>query len=343
MDKNTIACCYFPTTVLFLDDKIDELTGIKISLQRNLVCKLYRDPLTALRYLTNEYQPKPFFKRWVSNLKDIDRENDPTHSYIDIDLYAIHREIYATDRFEEISVVIVDYDMPKMNGLEFCKKIKNSSIKKLMLTGVADESLAVRAFNEGIIDHFVGKGERNFTEHLNKAIAELQYAYFHDLSSMISKNIGSNPYSCLSDPEFIKFFANIRQERSIVEYYLVNDSGCFLLLDINGNPSWLVMKSEEHMKHYWQTAKDNGAPRNIVNALDKREKVLFLFSEEDEYCVPASGWARYMYPAAQFIGKCNNYFYAIIEGSAVYDINTDKIASYRSYLESFQFLSQRVG
>jgi len=343
MNQNEIACCYFPTTVLFLDDKIDELKNVKISMDRNLVCKLYRNPLNALDYMTNEYKPNPFIKKWISNLKDIDREQDPTHSYIDIDISAIHQEIYALDRFKEISIIIVDYDMPKMDGLKFCKKLINNPIKKLMLTGVADESLAVQAFNEGTIDHFVGKGERNFTDHLNEAIAKLQQAYFQDLSSMIINNLAANPYSCLGDPVFSKFFAKLCQERNIMEYYLVNDSGCFLLLDINGNPSWLIVKSEQHMKHYWQSAKDNDAPKDIVKALAKKEKVLFLFSEEDEYSLPVSAWANYMHPATKLNGKNNKYYYAVVEGAAIYDIHTDNIASYQKYLEVFQFLPQKIG
>ena len=42
------------------------------------------------------------------------------------------------------------------NNLTSQLSLIDRPIKKLMLTGVADESLAVQGFNEGIIDHFVG-------------------------------------------------------------------------------------------------------------------------------------------------------------------------------------------
>ena len=42
-----------------------------------------------------------------------------------------------------ISTVIVDYDMPSQNGIDFCRQLSDLPIKKVMLTGRADYKLAV--------------------------------------------------------------------------------------------------------------------------------------------------------------------------------------------------------
>ena len=69
--------------------------------------------------------------------------------------------IYNKERFGETSVVVVDFAMPQMNGEEFCRKLgqlKGNSVKIIMLTGEADEEMAVRLFNAGVIDKFLRKG-----------------------------------------------------------------------------------------------------------------------------------------------------------------------------------------
>ncbi len=58
-----------------------------------------------------------------------------------------------------ISVVISDYRMPVMTGLELLAKIKekNPSIVRLLLTGESNLDLVVRAINEGAIFKFISK------------------------------------------------------------------------------------------------------------------------------------------------------------------------------------------
>ncbi len=77
---------------------------------------------------------------------------------IDLDIPAIHREIYNSKRFLENTVLVIDYAMPVMHGMEVCKELSHLPIKKLMLTGEADDKLAVQAFNQKLINKFIRKG-----------------------------------------------------------------------------------------------------------------------------------------------------------------------------------------
>ena len=59
----------------------------------------------------------------------------------------------------EISLVISDYNMPKMNGLELLKKVqvKYPHILAIMLTGQAEIEIAVKAINEAGVYKFIQK------------------------------------------------------------------------------------------------------------------------------------------------------------------------------------------
>ena len=50
-----------------------------------------------------------------------------------------------------------------------------------MLTGNKDHSMAVQAFNEGIIDHFLVKDSPNLIDQLVHSIDKMQKSYFSSL------------------------------------------------------------------------------------------------------------------------------------------------------------------
>jgi PAS domain S-box-containing protein len=56
---------------------------------------------------------------------------------------------------ESFAVVLLDYSLPKMNGLEVLERIAGlgSSVPVVMATGQGDERIAVRAMNAGAIDY----------------------------------------------------------------------------------------------------------------------------------------------------------------------------------------------
>ena len=59
----------------------------------------------------------------------------------------------------EISLVISDYNMPKMNGMEFLKQVKTlyPHLLAIMLTGQAELNIAVQAINEAGVYKFIQK------------------------------------------------------------------------------------------------------------------------------------------------------------------------------------------
>lgn len=59
----------------------------------------------------------------------------------------------------EVSLVISDYNMPQMNGLEFLKSVKDHHphILTIMLTGQAEMDVAVKAINEAGVYKFIQK------------------------------------------------------------------------------------------------------------------------------------------------------------------------------------------
>lgn len=337
MAKNRIAYCYFPTTIILIDDDKNYLDGLVLDLNEDLIFRTYSNPVEALKYLQQQYESKLQVAKCMTNLKEREIEELETdqlaHGAVGIDISVIRQKIYFPNRFEEISLIITDQAMPQMEGIELCNKLEDSPIKKILLTGVATPETAIDAFNKGIIHKFIKKEAYHFKEEVEAAIAELQLSYFQDLSEVVVKNLAINFDSALNDKLFIEFFNQFIKDNKVAEYYLVNQAGCFLLLDSNGEASFLVVKSENDMQEYTDAAIDNYAPQDIIDKLEQRTKVLFLLTSLEEQNVLVDDWKKYMYPATKLKGEKNSYYYSHVRDISRYDIRTNEIASYNNYLD----------
>lgn len=331
MQHFSIPTCYFPSTALFLDDSHDFLLNFVLQLDEGVAYRIFDTPRKALDYIHNKRCELELLSRHcLSEYKDA-KNGALTNHTINLDLAAIHAEVYNPHRFSEISVVVVDYAMPGMDGLEFCRRIENSNIKKILLTGQADEKLAIAAFNEGLIDRYVKKSDMNAAEQITKSIYDLQLQYFQAMSDMVVRVLSVTSPSCLHDKEFSHLFRQLREEKGIIEYYLVDNSGSFLMLDDNAEISFLIVKSEQDIRAQYELALAGGAKKDVLDQLVRGEKVLGFWQANSS--VPqGKDWSACLVPANRFVSN-ETYYYAYMKENALSDVRQQKILSYHRYLE----------
>jgi len=207
---------YFPTTVVFVDDSESFLSSLALQLPEDLAYQTYQSPERALERVNATPPTPPLYQRCFSHYREAELKPS-AERLIHLDLSLIEREISNAERFREVSVVVVDYAMPSMDGLELCKAIDNPRIKKVLFTGVADEKVAVKAFNAGIIDRFIIKRQGDVVGDVIEVIDELQHRYFEDISEMLRGSLMLNAPAFLTDPAFEAVFAELREGNRFVE------------------------------------------------------------------------------------------------------------------------------
>jgi CheY-like chemotaxis protein len=328
---NTLSTiCYFPTTVLLIDDNRKFLKSLKLDLDSSKACyKTFDSPQSTLDFLFNEYQPNLFFNHWISKAQDEDWD----HRTIDINLRAIHRECHNPKRFSEVSALIVDFAMPEMTGLELCEKLKGQPYKKVLLTCEADELIAVKAFNAGIIDKFIRKDVAKFATVINDTIAELQKKYFHNLLHTVINSLSKasdRSSGFLKDKIFIDFFESLIKQHNVCEFYLMDAEGSFMFLDIDGIPKWLVVKSEKEMSELADFAASEHADKSIVDALANRGQIPYFYTDE-ELQTPPHKWKKFFHSAQKLIGK-ETYYYALITDPTAHEVGD--VLSFREFCEN---------
>ena len=177
---------YHPTKTLFVDDNSDFLKAFSPQLKlEDSALHLCQDPNKALSVLNTI--PKPFYQRCFNKQKVYPEEQGnelPCNIYLGLDFYLMLEDLTRNQRFDEVSVAIIDYDMPFLNGLELAQQIKNPYTKKILLSGIADEKIAIEAFHKGLIDRYVFKQEPNLNSVVSAMVCELQKEYFVDLGKL---------------------------------------------------------------------------------------------------------------------------------------------------------------
>lgn len=296
---STTSLLRYPTTVMLIDDNERYLQNLSLRLNQAFPYKIEVNPSEALLKLKQQTQLSSFLKGKLS-LHD---EHDEVGSVLSFP----HLLLPKPDRFDQVSVIVVDYAMPQMSGLELCEQLRDVPLKKIMLTGHADSQVAVDAFNEGLITNFVTKDRPDCFEQLDQKIAKCQKAYWDEhIAPMIE------PYYELHSGHDINYRELDRfcEQRGFIERYPAIEKGDFLLFDVNGQPSWLSLLTPERLQSFIDIAEGNGAPSSIITALRSKQAAPFFFTHLD-LAAPVDAWHEYLYP----LNTCSDegdFYYLLI-------------------------------
>lgn len=326
MLKQKIPCCYYPTTVFLVDDEKSFLSNLVLKIDRSIPCVISDNPQNALLDINNRCNEKVYLNDVLENVYDNESELDYSkEQIIKVNTHNIHKIIYDKNRFNTVSTVIVDYDMPYMNGVEFCKNIQKFSIKKILLTGKATYETAVNAFNNNVIDGFILKNSDNLYENIKNSINDAQWKYFLQKFKYITDNISIQ----LSNEFFSIFWYELFNKIAPTEFYLLDNFGSFLFLDINANPTYFLVKSDKELCKYYEMAKDNYAPDNILNKLETKKFLPFFYTDDDQN-LSVEQWDKHLYPAHAL--PHTSYYYSIINDRNLLGGSNAQVFSYKDYL-----------
>ncbi|MGD8430524.1 MAG: hypothetical protein PVH31_08950, partial [Ectothiorhodospiraceae bacterium] len=250
-----------------------------------------------------------------------------------VDLAALEEEVTNPNRFREVSVLVADYAMPEMNGLALCGALGDRPVKRILLTGVGDEKLAVSAFNDGLIDRFVLKSQPNVAEEVNRAIESLQQEYFNDVSKLIRQSLAGDEAPFLADPAFAAVFHELVSNESVAEYYFVAEPNGFLMLTPDGRAKRLVVLTEADMTVHWEIARDQHAPADLTRLLGDRARIPYFWRSGGYYRPELSDWEQYLYPP-RVVDGAQRYYLALIDDPPAYRELGWNITSYNSFLST---------
>ena len=330
MTITSIPTCFFPSTVLFIANKQDNWLKPIFSNNRLFTTCVFGSVNDAIDCLKRQYCDADKLSSLCT-----DHSLAACSAPIILDpssqgLVMMHAEMYNPMRFAEISVVVIDATMLGINDFDFCHLLAPYHNKKIAIINSDLEDTARVALNKGIIDAYFVKDNASRCDELMRVICYLQHSYFQHMSQVVLNLLSLNEPECLQNIEFVNYFNNICAHHDIVEYYLADLSGGFLLINADGQVSLLLIKRESDMPLIAEFAAKHGANASVLESIKSGKQIPGMLA--NEYVDPNMiNWEHVLVAAKR---KFFNDVYetAYVSGHSWYDVNYHKSCSYSLYL-----------
>jgi CheY-like chemotaxis protein len=300
---------HHPSLTVLIDDSDSFLKSLSFQLDPALASKAFHDTRSAIDWLegSDEGHDSKLHASYDTY------PNSHEECNVGFDIEQIHRISFQRQRFMTPSVLVVDYSMPQMNGVQLCEALRHLPCKKILFTGVADEKVAVDAFNRGLIDRYIKKSDDDALDKLETEIVALQREYFAARSDPLRDMLTLHNYSFVSDPVFATLVRVLLQEHGIVEHYVYSSPAGILMYDSDGQAQLMVVETDTSMNSHYEVACDNDAPQSLLDALAARCIIPWFREGDGMYSQAyASRWHKFIAPA-QVCRGAQNYYWALFK------------------------------
>ena len=319
---------HHPSLTVLIDDSDSFLKSLSFQLDPSLASKAFVDTRAAIDWLARHGDGggrreglHASFDTYPTSLNECN---------VAFDIEDIHRISFKSSRFMTPSVLVVDYSMPQMNGVQLCEALRHLPCKKILLTGVADEKVAVDAFNRGLIDRYIKKSDDDALDRLETEIVVLQREFFAARSDPLRELISLHQYSFVGDHTFAELVRTLVRKHGFVEHYVYSSPPGILMYDSDGHAQLMVVETEAGMQAHYEVASDNDAPASLLAALRERCIVPWFREGDGMYSQAfAQRWHKYS-AAAQVCQGAQTFYWALFPLTA--DELDGEAVSFSDYL-----------
>ncbi len=247
-------------SVLFLDDDIEFLQMLGLILPRQLQVELYAEPLAFLermraepaRWEADASQHVLMVERW--------RQGRPLVPQV------LHHWARNAQRYDLVQICSVDYAMPHMHGLMVLEELHDWPGSRVLLTGQADEQVAVQAFNGGLIDQYISKVGAESMPRLMAAMDALQHRAHPRLNTIWRAVLQPSQATLLQLPSVSRALQAHAQSHWI-EYVVLGEPFGMLGLNADGGVQWLQLEPVHSLADLTDLIRSAGLPPEEVQAV----------------------------------------------------------------------------
>jgi len=324
-----LAPYFHPTTFCIVDDNERFLRSLVLEMPEHLSFRAFSRSEPALEYVNTPVELTPLVDRCFK------LEHEAGETLIHFDMSLIEQEISNPDRFRRLSVALIDYAMPSVNGLQFFEQMLDPYTRRAMITGVADEKFAVEVFNAGLIHRFIQKQKANDLDSLLAYVADLQQEYFQQYLARLRYTLELDPPLFLADPVVAGHVQQLMEDEQLIEYYLVDDPPGFLMLRSDGSVVRLILLDPSALAEQQALAERFAAPQTILAGLRAGTLVGHFTGDSPAlyHGDETFPWHDHVVPAQRLPGR-HHWHVGLVRDPAI-DIDFDPaVSSYDAYLRS---------
>lgn len=256
----TLSLIQRPGAVLFLDDDPDYLEMLGMVVPAQTQVELYSRPSGFLARMQSE--PARWEADAAQQLHMIDRWRQGQPLLPQVLRY------WATqpERYRLAQICVVDYAMPGTDGLSVLNTLLDWPGSRVLLTGQADEQIAIQAFNNGLIDQFVPKQATDITRHLLGVLRRLAQAPHPRLNTLWRAVLRPHQISLLQIPSVAQWLRDYTHHQW-VEYVVLGEPFGLLGLDARGGVHWLQLEPTASLPDLAELAASAALGMDVVQSV----------------------------------------------------------------------------
>ncbi len=248
-------------SVFLLDDDADYLELMALLLPPEWHVRLFLRPQACLAYMQQEQTAWAADCYRQETLVDLWQQGRPMIPQL-LRYWAQHPHRYGLTH-----VGVSDQMMPGLKGLELFAQLRTAwPGARLLLTGQADERVAVDAFNHGLIDQYIPKQVSEMATLLAKSLRRLA-DHCHDRHDAIWRATLRPQQMALFRQGGAGPALKTLMEREWVDHVVMGDPFGVLGLDKDGQPTWLQLIPRDQLPVHAQLAAAEGLSGDELQAV----------------------------------------------------------------------------
>lgn len=249
-------------SLLFLDDDLDYLEMLGMVLPAHLQIELYCRSSSFIDRMREE--PARWEADAGAHLLMIDRwrRGQPLIPQV------LRYWASSAARYQLAQICIVDYALPGTDGLKVLNTLLDWPGARVLLTGQADEQIAIQAFNSGLIDQFIPKQASDISGRLLKALGMLSHAPHPRLNTLWRAALQPSQQSILQIPAVARELQAYAL-KNWIEYVVLGEPFGLLGLDASGNCHWLQLEPSNGLNDLAELASSAGLGFDVARAVSE--------------------------------------------------------------------------
>lgn len=249
-------------SLIFLDDDVDYLEMLGMVVPASLQVELFSRPTAFLARMDEEPA------RWEADaglqLQLIERWRMGHPLLPQVLRYWSSNPA----RYQLAQTCVVDFAMPGIDGLKVLDSLLDWPGSRILLTGQADDQLAIKAFNKGLIDQFIPKQTADIAGRLLTTIIKLAEMAHPRLNTVWRTALQSHHQAMLEAPSVAATLHAMVQEQWI-EYVVLGEPFGLLGLTAEGQCDWLQLEPTAGLKDVGDLARSAGLGFDTVRGIQE--------------------------------------------------------------------------
>jgi len=250
-----------PKRIVYVDDDGAFLDALRKTMPKHSSREFRDSPRLTLEAIRGE---TPYWRAIELLLANAHEARDTPGG--EASLY-VKRYFQDWRRFHLTGVLIVDYTMPGMTGIDLVRELDDCPSRRVLLTGVADAEVAVRAFNQGLIQKFIPKSTPNLNREITNCADEMHRSVCEHLGHLMRGTLTGKQVELLHERSVVQGLERKIEEMGWIEYVVVGQPFGILGLSHDGPLQWLQLETEQSLSDHAESLADYKYEASDVKAV----------------------------------------------------------------------------